>query len=246
MDATAEAPTETFKRIFLPELLVVLMGDEKGKGYLLANLLSRFFPAQNVTLIMVVVFSYFSPTGTGMYLTPAQCLLIGTVTMVLVPGLPLAYALWKGLISFNRSGRRERVVFYLIGLLGYLSASLIFTYYRSDPMAALSLSYLFVALACMLINFKWKISVHTAGIGGPAAALVYVYGLAGLPALVLAAALAWARVKLKAHTTAQAVAGAIVAAAVTLPVYLAFYPVHDPLFLISTSLYRMVNLLHPA
>lgn len=209
---------------------------KRDAGLLLADFLSKLFPAQNVTAIAVLIFSFLSPIGTGPHLTPLQCALIGITVMVLLPGAPLTYALWKGTISFNRTEKEKRLVFYVIGLAGYGAASLIFAYYSSTIMLLVSLSYFFVALACMLINFKWKISVHTAGIGGPATALTYVYGLAGASAFLLVAALIWARVKLEAHTLPQAVAGALSSSLITLAVCLTLYPFWSPSFLILQHL----------
>lgn len=205
---------------------------KRDLGLFLADLVSKLFPAQNVTAIAVIIFSFFSPIGTGPYLTPLQCTLIGIIVMVLLPGAPLAYALWKGLISFNRTEKEKRLLFYVIGLVGYGAASIIFACYSSTIMLLVSLSYFFVTLACMLINFKWKISVHTAGIGGPATAFTYVYGLTGASAFLLVGLLVWARVKLEAHTPPQAIAGALLSSLITLAVCLMLYPFWNSLFFI--------------
>ncbi len=74
--------------------------------------------------------------------------------------------------------------------------------------AAISITLSFI------INFKWKISAHTVGIGGIAgAALGIIYRLQLdlhvilMLALLLAGILASARLKLKAHTPAQVYTG---------------------------------------
>lgn len=220
--------------------------EQGGVGTSLASILSRVFPAQNVTAIAVLIFSFLSPIGTGVHFTPLQCAAVGIATMVLVPGVPLAYALWRGIVSFDRTEKEKRHTFYVIGLAGYGLASLIFAYYSSTIMLLVSLSYFFVTLACMLVNFKWKISVHTAGIGGPATALTYVYGLPGAASFLLAVALVWARVKLRAHTLPQAVAGVILSSLITLAVCLLLYPYWDPVFLASSFIFRLIDtLMHP-
>lgn len=217
--------------------------EKKDLGVALANFLSKLFPAQNVTAIAVLVYSFFSPIGTGPYLTPLSCAAIGIATMVLLPGIPLVYALWKGIISFNRTEKEKRQVFYAIGLMGYGLASVIFAYYSSTIMLLLALSYFLVTLACALVNFKWKISVHTAGIGGPATSFTYIYGPVGSLSFILVAALIWARVKLEAHTLPQAVAGAVLSSLITLGVCLLLYPQWNPAFPIYSTLYYLASAL---
>ncbi|MEM2360369.1 MAG: hypothetical protein QXW47_02780 [Candidatus Jordarchaeales archaeon] len=212
-------------------------------GDSLADILSKLFPAQTVTAMVVLIFAFLSPIGTGVNLTSLQCAVIGIATMTLIPGVPLAYALWKGIVSFNRTEKEKRYVFYVIGLAGYGLASVIFAHYSSTIMLLVSLSYFFVTLTCMLVNFKWKISVHTAGIGGPAIALIYVYGLPGAVSLLLVVALIWARVKLRAHTLPQALAGALSSSLITLAVCLLLYPYWDPVFLASSFISRFISVL---
>ncbi|MBS7287882.1 MAG: hypothetical protein KIH01_03840 [Candidatus Freyarchaeota archaeon] len=225
---------------------MVVFVEQGDVGTSLANILSRVFPAQNVTAIAVLIFSFLSPIGTGVHFSPLQCAVVGITTMVLAPGIPLAYALWKGIVSFNRTEKEKRHTFYVIGLAGYGLASLIFAYHSSTIMLLASFSYFFVTLACMLINFKWKISVHTAGIGGPATALTYVYGLPGAAFFILAVALVWARVKLRAHTLPQAATGLLLSSLITLVVCFLLYPYWNPAFLASSFISRLIStLIHP-
>ncbi|MDB5081409.1 MAG: hypothetical protein JWP00_3333 [Chloroflexi bacterium] len=72
-------------------------------------------------------------------------------------------------------------------------------------------------LLVMLINFKWKISVHAAGIGGPIAAFFLAVGWSVLPfMMLLLSVVCWARVHLKAHSVSQVLAGSTLGFATTL------------------------------
>ena len=51
--------------------------------------------------------------------------------------------------------------------------------------------------------------MHASGIAGPLTALIYVVGLTAIPFLLLVVPVGWARLKLKAHTPAQVVAGVL-------------------------------------
>jgi hypothetical protein len=65
------------------------------------------------------------------------------------------------------------------------------------------------------INRFWKISAHMMGLTGPVMFLVPVFGAYALAALLPAPLLGWARLRVKAHTFAQVLAGAIVGMALT-------------------------------
>jgi membrane-associated phospholipid phosphatase len=66
----------------------------------------------------------------------------------------------------------------------------------------------FGLVLCLLANLVWKLSVHAAVAAYVALALLApVPGVGPVLALLLAAAVGWSRVKLKAHTPAQVLAG---------------------------------------
>jgi len=90
-------------------------------------------------------------------------------------------------------------------------------------MFVVAFAYVCVTLATFLITFVWKISAHTAGIAGPTTALVFVFGTWILPLYVLSILMIWSRVKFRAHTLTQAVAGMIVAVTITALVYAVLY-----------------------
>jgi membrane-associated phospholipid phosphatase len=67
---------------------------------------------------------------------------------------------------------------------------------------------------CLMIGgavneFVFKFSIHTMSAALAVVALAMVYGAALLPALALIGAVAWARVRLRAHTVQEVLAGAI-------------------------------------
>ena len=62
----------------------------------------------------------------------------------------------------------------------------------------------------LTITTFWKISIHTATAGGTLAVHILEYGPALWAGLALVAAVGWARVALRDHTTAQVTAGSLV------------------------------------
>jgi membrane-associated phospholipid phosphatase len=89
---------------------------------------------------------------------------------------------------------------------------------------ALMLCYAGNTLVMMLITRRWKISIHASGIAGPTTALIASLGIWASIFFVLLVPVGWARIKLKAHTPTQLLAGALVTVPLTwiqLRIYLA-------------------------
>lgn len=137
---------------------------------------------------------------------------------VLIPMLLVVLLKKMGLVDdLGLNGRKERLIPYIISIVA-LVVTAIFMYYRGAPHW---LVWFFGGGAVggfvnMLINFRWKISAHAAGIAGVAALLVRIAGdgnphpsvLGWLIAVViLAGLLGSARVWLGRHTVWQVLAG---------------------------------------
>ena len=72
---------------------------------------------------------------------------------------------------------------------------------------------MFVSLTLVLIiTTRWKVSLHTAVGSGTVATLTIAYGTPVLAFTPLIALIAWSRIRLNAHTTAQTIAGAVLGA----------------------------------
>ena len=207
------------------------MGNKKGTSDRAADLISKVLAPQSVAFLVVLILAFASPIGTGPLLNSLYCFLLGIAFIVVLPVSPVLVAYALGRTDIWVSSRTSRTPFFILAIMTYLIGSLIFFYGKSTAMYAISLSYVFVTLGVTLINLKWKISVHAAGIAGPSTALVGVFGLAALPIVALIVLVVWARIKLKAHTPWQSIAGAIVGVLITLGVYVIFYPLLGPSFL---------------
>ena len=193
------------------------------KGTDAAKLLSYVVTPFSVAAAVSVVFSWFSPIGTGPSLTPFWSAVIGIVTLSIAPFLPVAYSATTGKTDLEVSDVRKRWSLYLPGLVSYAVGAAVFLELFDKVMFVIALAYLCVGSATLMITLGWKISAHTAGVAGPTTALAFVFGVWILPLYILSIVMVWARVKLGAHTLGQALAGILVAVAVTTCVYAAFY-----------------------
>jgi membrane-associated phospholipid phosphatase len=82
-------------------------------------------------------------------------------------------------------------------------------------MTAAMAGYALSSLVVQWITRYWKISTHALGITAPLVALSAIFGSRPLPFLILIPIVCWARVYLRAHTLAQVLAGAGLAAVST-------------------------------
>jgi hypothetical protein len=195
------------------------MGKDRAKT--LANIISLILSAPTMAGVISIVFAFTFPKELGSIISPIQAASIGILTLAVLPVVPIFYYRMKGAVDLNVSEREKRPPFFIFAILCYALGAMIFKIVKSNMMSKLALAYLFVSLGIVTITLFWKISVHTAGIAGPSTMLILVYGLNLLPIYLLTAASIWARIRLEAHTFAQAFMGATTAIAITTAIYTA-------------------------
>ncbi|MEF8879485.1 MAG: hypothetical protein V5A64_03730 [Candidatus Thermoplasmatota archaeon] len=147
----------------------------------------------------------------------------GIFFLSIFPALAVLYYTRKGKIDLWVSDREARSPFYLIAIIGYVLASIVFYYLDYHLMFILSVAYIYVTGVLLLVNLLWKVSTHSGGVTGPITALIYVFGWKATPFLVFIPIVFWARKKLKAHTFSQLIAGVIIAGFTTWIVYVILY-----------------------
>lgn len=189
----------------------------------IARLFSYLVTPFSMAAAVSVVFSWFSPIGTGPSLAPFWSAVIGIMTLSIIPFLPVAYSTITGRTDLEVSDVKKRWLLYPPGLVSYATGAAIFLELNDEVMFAIALAYLCVGSATLMITLGWKISAHTAGVAGPTTALAFVFGVRILPLYILSIVMVWARVKLSAHTLGQALAGILVAVTVTTCLYAVFY-----------------------
>lgn len=186
-----------------------------------ANILSWVFvpllmPVYGILLIFSLSFLSYAPFHTKLVFT-----LIVFGANFLVPML-LVFLLKKmGMIDdIGLNGRKERLIPYIITIV-CLAGTGLFLYMKSAPVwvAMFYAGGALAALINLIVNFRWKISAHAAGIAGLVAMLIQVikegpsapgmvWWIAG--AIVVAGMLGSARIWLGRHTLMQVLAGSAV------------------------------------
>ena len=136
------------------------------------------------------------------------CITFGT----LVPLVMMYQLSRRGLISdFYVSEKEERAKPFAGAIASYVVGSIALLLVRAPTIVtALMLCYVGNTVIMMLITIRWKISVHASGIAGPTTALVYGVGIWTAVFFAILLPVGWARLRLKAHTPWQMLAGALV------------------------------------
>lgn len=112
--------------------------------------------------------------------------------------------------------RGDRTMPFIAVIFGYsVGTILLYIFIAPLIMVYLMLCYAVNTSVMMLITFKWKISLHTAGVGGSSAFFVHQYGLSIIPFIGFALIVGWARHHLEKHTVWQLSAGLLLTASLT-------------------------------
>ena len=169
-----------------------------------------------VGLVALFLFSYMSLLPLA-YKLPM--LLTVYISTILMPSLLIhLYRRFQGWTSKELGRKERRIVPYLISILCYFGCFFLMEY-RNTPrvISIILVAALVIQMVCALINVWWKISTHTAAIGGVAGGLV-VYSIAFsfnpiwwlAFVILLAGMVGTARMILRQHTLAQVVDGFLV------------------------------------
>jgi membrane-associated phospholipid phosphatase len=135
---------------------------------------------------------------------------VACIVMIIGPSaLYFYWRLYRGDYSDDDVSRRsERTGLYLVSIASTLVGSVLL-YLLGAPATLLRLLVAGIGVIgmCMLINFKWKISVHSASIASLATITTIYLGQAGLVVWLCAVIVGWARIRTGNHTVPQVLAG---------------------------------------
>lgn len=125
----------------------------------------------------------------------------------------------------QRTQRRQRNVSFLLMAVSYPLGWLVLHQTQAPRIfEALACTYTFVTLGLIVFNLflHYKASGHAAGVAGPVAAMIFLFGLWAAPLLFLLPLVSWVRVTAKGHNFWQTVVGAGLSFAITVSTLLAF------------------------
>lgn len=169
-----------------------------------------------VGLMALFIFSYMS-------LLPWQykLMVLGLVYIftILLPSIFIhLYRRYQGWDLIELGTRERRMVPYVISILCYFGCYYLMTMLHIPSfMARILLAALLIQIVCAVINVWWKISTHSAAIGGVAGAIVAFSFLFSFNpnwwlcvVLVIAGMVGSSRIILRQHSLAQVLTGFLV------------------------------------
>ncbi len=183
-----------------------------------AHLTSTILNPFIVSLAVVVFLSFQSTSSVGDGLK-WSLLLIGFTLLPIF--LVILYLVHKDKVDgIFIMVRQQRHQIYLVASMCTVACCVIlFSLHAPLVLVATMVAALSAILVFMLINFSWKISLHTAFAAGSVTVLIITYGATGAFAAVLVPPIAWSRIELKYHSLTQTVAGALLSALIVFVVF---------------------------
>jgi membrane-associated phospholipid phosphatase len=166
-----------------------------------------------VGLIALFVFSYMSilPIGYKLWV-----LALAYLFTILLPTLLIhLYRRYQGWSPFELSLKEHRMIPYVIAILCYFLCYYVMALKHIPQfMANILMAALLIQVVCAIVNVWWKISTHTAAIGGVEGALLAFSLLFGFNplwwfcvVLIIAGMVGSSRMILYQHTLSQVIAG---------------------------------------
>jgi hypothetical protein len=123
------------------------------------------------------------------------------------------------------TAHRQRIASFVIMLASYPIGWLVLALIGAPRIfSAVAATYTFVTLGLIIFNLllHYKASGHAAGVSGPVAVMIYIYGLVATPLLVLLPLITWARLAAEGHNFWQTVVGATMSMLISIGVLWAF------------------------
>ena len=120
---------------------------------------------------------------------------------------------------------RQRIASFVIMLVSYPIGWLVLALIGATRIfTAVAATYTFVTLGLIIFNLllHYKASGHAAGVSGPVAVMIYIYGIFAAPLLILLPLITWARLAAEGHNLWQTVVGATMSVLISIGVLWAF------------------------
>lgn len=188
----------------------------------IAETLSVILSPVGVAFISVIIFTFY-PTNFPFSIDLFLNFLLAIFFLCIFPIIAILYSYKKGKVDIWVSEQSVRTPFYVVAVIGYIIAIIVFYFLKNFNLFVLSVSYCLVTIAIMFGNYFRKISAHSAGVAGPITAITYNFGILAFPLFILIPLTIWARLKLRAHTLFEVVSGILIATIITFFVYNLLY-----------------------
>lgn len=175
-----------------------------------ARIISTIFVPPSFTIIVYLIFAFTIETTIQKSLT---VFLVALIFGFVLPITMFVLMRKKKMISDNDAMvKDQRTLPYLIAIVFY-SVGLIILIYAEVSKISIAFWFCYISntIVTIIINKYWKISAHSMGASGAAAALFFTFGWSSFVAMIITLLVGWSRIELKCHTIGQVAAGIILA-----------------------------------
>jgi hypothetical protein len=199
-----------------------MTAEKKTIKTIVGNILSQ---ALNVPVLsgIFITFLYFRlPDSTDNLL---MGYLLAMIFVSLIPLSSLFFYIPVNNEETQRTVHRQRVASFVIMMVSYPIGWLVLGRTHAPRIfTAIAATYTFVTIGLVFFNLllHYKASGHAAGVSGPVASMIYIYGLFAAPLLLLLPLVTWARLAAKGHNFWQTVVGATLSGLISVGVLRAF------------------------
>jgi len=129
----------------------------------------------------------------------------------------------KKLDGFFANPREQRNIVYIVAsALAALGCGLLWGLKAPHLLAVTFTAGLAAIVIFTVINYFWKISLHTAFMAAAVAIVIMVYGYAAAWTFILLPPVAWARIALKQHSVAQVITAGLLSPVIVAGVFWGF------------------------
>ena len=183
---------------------------------LAARILSMVFTPFYLPIAGLVALFLFSYMSIFPWYYKLQVLIQVYLFTILLPTVMIhVYRRYQGWTLIELGHRERRMVPYAISILCYFSCVYVMEHFHMPHfMGAIVVAALVVQIVCAIINVRWKISEHTAAIGGMGGALFAFAEYLGFNPVwwlslvfIVAGMLGTSRMILRQHSLGQVVGG---------------------------------------
>ncbi len=179
---------------------------------------SQLLNVPMLSAALVTYFYFYLPASEPNRLTGY---LWSLVFMTVIPLFSLFFYIPFKNDDHEKTLHRQRVASFVFMLVSYpIGWIALLLSHAPSIFTATAEIYTFVTLGLIVINLfmHYKASGHAAGVSGPVASMIYLFGAVATPLLALLPLVTWARVAAKGHSFWQTVVGAVLSGLISVAV----------------------------
>jgi hypothetical protein len=199
-----------------------MVAERRSIKSIAGEILSQLLNVPILSGLMIIYLYFRLPAGEPNAL---QGFIWAMVFICLLPLTSLFFYIPVHNEATQTTVHRQRVASFVLMMVSYPIGWLVLAQIGAPRIfTALAATYTFVTLGLIFFNLllHYKASGHAAGVSGPVASMIFIYGVIATPLLLLLPLVTWARLAAKGHNFWQTVVGAVLSGVISVSVLWVF------------------------